>query len=398
MATLRIPLLLLMAGVAASAEAGEFVPAVQPPIENQYIVVLKGAQQPAPARAAALSKLAGEHGGKFGRGFKRALNGGVMTMSMKNALALAKDPRVAYVEQDAVIQLVEPAATTTQDLSSLSNFYPWGLDRIDQRTKNLDGYYGYNADGDGVTAYVIDTGIRYSHAEFAGRATAGYDAFGGNAVDCNGHGTHVAGTVGGNLLGAAKQVALVGVRVLDCNGSGSISGVIGGLDWVASNAARPAVANMSLGGGASVSLDTAVKNTIAAGITTVVAAGNNNTNPCSLRNTGQSPARVAEAVTVGATTSSDSRASYSNYGACLDVFAPGSAVWSAWASGDYAVAKLSGTSMAAPHVAGAAALYLQDHPNAAPAEVANAIIVNATAKVVTSAGKGSPNRLLYSLF
>jgi subtilisin family serine protease len=246
-----------------------------------------------------------------------------------------------------------------------------------------------------VSAYIIDTGIRFSHTQFGGRAVSGYDAVdGGSADDCNGHGTHVAGTVGSSTYGVAKSVRLVGVRVLNCQGSGTNSGVIAGVDWVTQNhaAGQPAVANMSLGGGASTALDNAVNNSINDGVTYAIAAGNSNANACNY-----SPARVAAAVTVGSTTSSDARSSFSNYGTCLDLFAPGSSITSTWHTSNTATNTISGTSMATPHVAGVGALYLQGNPAASPATVRNAIVNTATSGVLTGVGSGSPNRLLYSL-
>jgi subtilisin family serine protease len=314
--------------------------------------------------------------------YTAALLGLAARLSPENLAALRQDPRVAYIEADQVMSI---GATQTGAT--------WGLDRIDQRTLPLSGTFTYSNTGSGVNAYIIDTGIRVSHSEFGGRATAVFDAIGDgqNGNDCNGHGTHVAGTVGGTVYGVAKSVRLYAVRVLNCSGSGSNSGVIAGVDWVRRNARRPAVANMSLGGGVSSALDTAVSNAINAGITFVLAAGNSNRDACQF-----SPARVAAGITVGATTSSDTRASYSNYGSCLDLFAPGSSITSAWISSNTSINTISGTSMAAPHVAGVAALYLQSNPTASPATVRNAIVSNATVGVVRSAGSRSPNLLLYS--
>ncbi|HVF57307.1 MAG TPA: S8 family peptidase [Pyrinomonadaceae bacterium] len=323
------------------------------------------------------------YGGSVRHVYKNALNGYAARMSKEAALALSQDPRVAFVEEDGVME-----ANTTQSGAT------WGLDRIDQRNRPLNGTYVYNWTGSGVRAYVIDTGIRTTHTQFGGRAAVSFDAFGGNGQDCNGHGTHVAGTIGGSTYGVAKSVSLRAVRVLDCNGSGSTSGVIAGVDWVRANHVKPAVANMSLGGGASSALDTAVQNAINAGVTFAIAAGNNNgLNACNY-----SPARVGAAITVGSSTSSDARSSFSNIGTCVDLFAPGSSITSSWASSDTATNTISGTSMATPHVAGVAALYLQSNPGATPATVRNAIVNGSTTNVLTGIGTGSPNRLLYSLF
>jgi serine protease len=271
----------------------------------------------------------------------------------------------------------------------------WGLDRIDQRNLPLNSTYTYDTSAVNVDVYIIDTGIRGTHVEFGGRVTGGYTAIadGNGTNDCNGHGTHVAATVGGAIYGVAKSVALHPVRVLGCNGSGSTAGVIAGVDWVANNHAAPAVANMSLGGGASTALDDAVRAAITKGVTFAIAAGNSNANACN-----SSPARVAEALTVGSTTNTDARSSFSNFGVCLDLFAPGSSITSAWNTSDTATNTISGTSMATPHVAGVAALYLAVNPSASPGAVHAAVVNNATANKVTGAGSGSPNRLLYSLF
>jgi subtilisin family serine protease len=268
----------------------------------------------------------------------------------------------------------------------------YGLDRIGQRDLPLNAAYGYTTTGAGVNAYIIDTGIRRTHTEFGGRAFAGFDAIndGRNTNDCNGHGTHVAGTVGGSSVGVAKGVRLFAVRVLSCSGSGSTSGVIAGIDWVTANHVKPAVANMSLGGGPSAALDNAVRNSIAAGVTYVIAAGNSNIDASNA-----SPARVGEAITVGSSTRTDARSSFSNFGSVVDIFAPGSAIVSAFFTSDTALATLSGTSMAAPHVAGVAARYLQSAPAASPAQVRNEIVNNATTNRLSGIPSGTANRLLF---
>jgi subtilisin family serine protease len=344
-------------------------------IEGQYIVVLNEGANPR-----AVAAIAGVEPGFV---YTAALNGFSASLNQGQLNALQHNGAVAYIEQDQEVQ-----ASTTQTGAT------WGLDRIDQRNLPLDGNYNYTPTGAGVHAYIIDTGILLTHAQFTGRMSNGYDAVtsGGNANDCNGHGTHVAGTVGGTTYGVAKQVTLHPVRVLSCSGSGTNSGVIAGMDWVANNHVKPAVANMSLGGGASTATDDAVNRMHNAGVTVVVAAGNSNTNACN-----SSPARAANAITVGSTTSTDARSSFSNYGTCVDVFAPGSSITSAWYTSTTATNTISGTSMASPHVAGVAALYLQGAPSALPSAVANAIKTTATTGVVTSAGTGSPNLLVYSL-
>src|SRR5688500_1396522 len=354
-------------------------------IANQYIVVLKDGVADVEGEAL---RLARDFGGDRNdtHTYQRALKGFSVRMPEQQALRLADDPTVAFVEEDGIVSL-----GTTQTNAT------WGLDRIDQRDLPLNGTYTYTPTGTGVRAYIIDTGIRATHTQFGGRVISGFTAIndGLGTHDGNGHGTHVAGTVGGSIHGVAENVTLVAVRVLDSSGNGTNSGVIAGVDFVTSNhqAGQPAVANMSLGGGASSALDTAVVNSINDGVTYAIAAGNDSLNACSF-----SPARVASAVTVGSTTNTDARSSFSNFGTCLDIFAPGSSITSAWNTGDTATNTISGTSMATPHVAGALALYLQTNPTATAATATQALIANSTLNKVTNPGSGSPNRLLYSLF
>ena len=347
-------------------------------IPGQYIVVLKAA---APA-AQVMNAVVPMPGVRIQTVYVAAINGFAAKLSPEALAQLEADPNVAYIEQD---QWMKADATQTGAT--------WGIDRVDQRNLPLSGTYTYANTGAGVTAYIIDTGINTTHNEFGGRASVGYDAIGDgrNGIDCNGHGTHVSGTVGGTTYGIAKSVTLKAVRVLDCSGSGSNSGVIAGVDWVTANHSGASVANMSLGGGASTALDNAVTNSINSGVSYAIAAGNSNKNACNY-----SPARTPSAMTVGATTSTDARASYSNYGACLDLFGPGSSITSSWIGSNSATNTISGTSMATPHVAGVAALYLQSNPTASAATVRNALVANATSGKVTSAGRNSPNLLLFS--
>ncbi|MEU7720062.1 S8 family peptidase [Streptomyces tibetensis] len=349
-------------------------------IKDSYLVTLKKSAG-LKASSAAGKGLVKEYGGSVDKTFGKALNGWSATLSATEARRLAADPKVASVEQN---QRVTLAATQTNA--------PWGLDRIDQASLPLSGTYTYpDSAGSGVTVYVIDTGVRITHQQISGRASHGYDAVDGDndASDGNGHGTHVATTIAGSTYGVAKKAKIVGVRVLNNSGSGTTAGVIAGIDWVTKNHSGPSVANMSLGGGASATLDTAVRNSIAGGVTYAVAAGNSSTSASS-----SSPARVAEAITVGATTSTDAKASYSNYGSALDIFAPGSSITAGWHTSDTATNTISGTSMATPHVAGAAAVYLAGHTSSTPAQVATALVNGAVTGKVTSAGSGSPNRLL----
>ncbi|WPB75741.1 S8 family serine peptidase [Archangium violaceum] len=358
-------------------------------IPGQYIVVLKATALRSSRVPEVAQALARQRGATVLQTYSHALSGFAVQANEAAARALAASPEVDFVVEDGEVHAMATQSNAT-----------WGLDRIDQINLPLNGSYGYNGTGAGVHAYIIDSGIMTSHPDFGGRASEDFTAIndGYRANDCNGHGTHVAGTVGGSTWGVAKGVRLHSVRVLGCNASGPLSGVISGLDWVAANHVKPAVANMSLGGVTNDALDAAVRNTIAAGVTVVVAAGNNSPtiDACYI-----SPARVAEAITVGSVDSTDSRFlgnsqvyQGSNFGPCLDVFAPGVNIVSAALNGTSRPD--TGTSMASPHVAGAAALYLQSNPGASPATVAAAIVINSPDNKVTNAGSGSTTRLLYS--
>ena len=353
-------------------------------VPGQYVVVLADGADPRSVAAVA--------GVQPRYVYTAAVNGFAASLNQGQLTALRANPNVAYVEEDAVVSLA-----TTQTGAT------WGIDRIDQAALPLSTTYTYTPTGAGVRAYILDTGIRLSHAEFAGRVSSGYDAVdGGSADDCNGHGTHVAGTVGGTVYGVAKGVSLVAVRVLDCQGNGTTSGVIAGIDWVTANAVRPAVANMSLGGGASSTLDAAVDRSISSGVAYALAAGNGDFFGRPLDACNSSPARVPAGITVGSTTRSDTESSFSNYGTCVDILAPGSSITSAWYQSDTQTNTISGTSMATPHVAGAAALYLQANPGATPAQVAGALVSNANPNRITlhsrSVSGGTPNLLLYTAF
>ena len=383
-ATARIVLALAVAA-AALATLGAASPSAAD--RASYIVVLKSSV----ANPAAVAQ---EHAARFDgtvtHVYSHALKGYSLTLPAAAVAGIAADPRVDYVEADGVM-----TADTTQTGAT------WGIDRIDQRSLPLSGTFTYFATGSGVKAYIIDTGIRFTHTQFGGRAIKGVDevTIGGSAADCNGHGTHVSGTVGGSTYGVAKQVTLVAVRVLGCNGSGSTSGVIAGVDWVTGNhlSGQSAVANMSLGGGASSSLDTAVNNSINDGVSYAVAAGNgdifgNPQNACNF-----SPARVGAAMTISATDRTDTKASWANYGSCVDWFAPGVSITSAWYSSDTATNTISGTSMATPHTTGVAAQYLQGHPGSSPSTVRTALY-NLTTKSIVKSSNTTNNHLLFTNF
>jgi len=326
--------------------------------------------------------------GVLSRVYENALKGYAISIPKGQLDRLIADPRVAAVEVDQpmTVSVTQTGAT-------------WGLDRIDQRTRPLSGTYTYNATGAGVRAYIIDTGIHASHSQFGGRVVQGRDTVDGAlpAADCHGHGTHVAGTVGGSIHGVAKGVTLVAVRVLNCNGSGSTSGVIAGVDWVTGNhlAGQPAVANMSLGGGVSTALDNAVRNSIADGVSYAVAAGNGNIFGQAVNACNGSPSRVTEAMTISATDSTDRKATWANYGNCVDWFAPGVSITSAWYTSNTATRTISGTSMATPHTAGVAAQYRQANPSASPATVRTALF-NLTTKGIVTSSNTVNNHLLFT--
>jgi subtilisin family serine protease len=355
--------------VFGSAKAGEV-------IEGSYVVVFNDDVDDPDGKAKEKTLKAK---GKLKYTYRHALKGFAAELSPEAVAALRSDPDVAYVEADQVYTIDATQSNAT-----------WGIDRIDQRSLPLSRTYTYNTTASSVRAYIIDTGIRTAHNEFGGRASNVYDAFGGNGQDCNGHGTHVAGTVGGATYGVAKGALLRGVRVLNCSGSGSTSGIIAAVDWVRANHIAPAVANMSLGGGYSSSLNTAVNNLANAGVFVAVAAGNSNANACNY-----SPASAANAASVASSTSSDAKSSFSNYGSCVHLYAPGSSITSAWHTSNTATNTISGTSMASPHVAGVAALYKQGNPSASSSTVRSWIINNATTGVISGNPSGTPNRLLY---
>jgi subtilisin-like proprotein convertase family protein/subtilisin family serine protease len=382
----------LVAGSAAIGSAASAAPAEgsilraggPTAVSGSYIVVFKNDGVSASTVDTESAKLATAHGGRVGLTFRHALRGVELNVSEAAARKIAALPNVKYVQQNHTVTIQGTQAPTPS----------WGLDRIDQRALPLNNSFTYPNTGTGVKSYIIDTGIRTTHGDFGGRAVWGTNTTGdGQNTDCNGHGTHVASTTGGTTYGVAKATALVAVKVLNCAGSGTYAGVIAGIDWVTADhaAGAPAVANMSLGGGFDQAVNDAVTASIADGVSYAIAAGNDTgANACNV-----SPASTPNAITVGSTTNTDARSSFSNIGTCLDIFAPGSAITAAWNTSDSATNTISGTSMATPHVAGAAALVLNTNPTWTPLQVRNFLVDNATNGVVTSPGTGSPNKLLY---
>lgn len=375
------------------------------PIEGQYIVVLRdGAVRPGdadlhdsrPTLEDLGRGLAGQHGGLVGRQYRAALDGFAIGATEAAAQKWAADPRVAYVAEDGWVEVASEETSAS-----------WGLDRIDQRSAALDSLYSYYADGTGIDLYLVDTGIRSTHLDFGGRVDLGASfstvADGLGTEDCNGHGTHVAGIAGGATFGVAKGVTLHPVRVLDCYGRGPVSDIVAGIDWITARYPKPrkgqpvlpkrAVVNMSLATNWTQVLDDAVSRSIAAGVAYVVAAGNDGSDSCIY-----SPARVPGAITVGATTATNTRAPYSNFGGCVDLFAPGDFILSDSIADDSATMVMAGSSMAAPHVAGTVALLLSVNPALSPADVSTLLRSAATADAIAEVGTGSPNRLLYAPF
>ncbi|MEU9143386.1 S8 family peptidase [Streptomyces sp. NPDC048349] len=387
------------ASAASSAPAESAAPAgklqlagpAETAVPDSWIVVLK---EPASGPRTLPDLLAKAGGARLGHVYAHALHGFSARMDRARAAGLAADPRVARVQQDTRLTL---DTTAPAGPAAVQPGAPWGLDRIDQRRLPLSTTYTHRTTAPGVRVYVIDTGLRTTHTQFGGRASVGTDTVGDgqNGNDCNGHGTHVGGIVAGSTYGVAKEARLVAVRVLNCQGSATTSGVIAGVDWVTANAVRPAVANMSLGGAANTALDDAVRASIRAGITYTAAAGGAARPDGACAN---SPARLPEIITAGASDALDRRAASSNYGGCVSLFAPGVAVPSAWKDGDTATATLGGTSAATAHTSGAAALHLAFRPGDTPAQVKQALVANATTGALQGSPPVVPNKLLYTLY
>ncbi|MCS0635469.1 S8 family peptidase [Streptomyces sp. LP05-1] len=383
--------------------AGAAVPPPKPPagtvhgagaqgaVTGSYIVLLHG--RSAETDKAAKQRLAQKYGGTLKRTYSFAVNGfSADNLSEAKAKELAADPAVSAVVQNKTFRISSAAAGATTVSATQENPPSWGLDRIDQTDAALDKKFTYpDTAGEGVTAYVVDTGVRLTHQDFEGRATSGFDAIDNDtdASDGHGHGTHVAATLAGAAHGVAKKAKIVAVRVLDDSGAGTTDQVVAGIDWVTEHHQGPSVANMSLGGGADQAMDAAVRGAVAAGITFGVAAGNESQDVQQV-----SPARVAEAITVASSTTADQQSDFSNFGTLVDLYAPGSSITSAWNDSDTGTKTLSGTSMATPHVVGAAAIYLAGHPDATPEQVTRALVDGATAGKITNATQGTPNKLL----